>query len=75
MEIQKIDVKKRPDTGPMQFHGDWPGVFIRGDEALHFAAMIEWLFAGKVIVLDNSVLRRLATILQSCCVDKNDEAA
>lgn len=24
----------RPETGPMQFGDDWPGVFIRGDDAL-----------------------------------------
>jgi hypothetical protein len=23
----------RPETGPMQFTDDWPGVFIRGDTA------------------------------------------
>lgn len=28
----------RPETGPMQFGDDWPGVFFRGDNAL-FAAM------------------------------------
>lgn len=27
----------RPETGPMQFGDDWPGVFIRGDNAFHFA--------------------------------------
>jgi hypothetical protein len=27
----------RPETGPMQFGDDWPGVFIRGDNALHYA--------------------------------------
>lgn len=24
---------RRPETGPMQFGNDWPGVFIRGDDA------------------------------------------
>lgn len=27
----------RAETGKMSFEGDWPGVFIRGDNALHFA--------------------------------------
>lgn len=27
----------RPETGTMQFGDDWPGVFIRGDNAAHFA--------------------------------------
>lgn len=25
---------ERPETGPMQFGDDWPGIFIRGDNAL-----------------------------------------
>ena len=36
----------RPETGPMQFGGDWPGVFIRGDNAAHFAGHLR-------IVLDD----------------------
>jgi hypothetical protein len=27
---------KRPETGPMVFEGDWPGVFIRGDSAFGY---------------------------------------
>lgn len=30
----------RPETGPMQFGSDWPGIFIRGDEALHYVSII-----------------------------------
>jgi len=30
----------RPETGPMQFGDDWPGVFIRGDNALWNAMMV-----------------------------------
>lgn len=26
----------RPETGQMQFGDDWPGVFIRGDNAAHY---------------------------------------
>ncbi len=37
----------RPETGPMQFSGDWPGTFIRGDVSYHFArnlsAVLMWL--------------------------------
>lgn len=46
-EIQKAwvalpDKQQRLETGPVQFtyeHGetDWPGVFIRGDNAAHYA--------------------------------------
>src|SRR5262245_19118359 len=30
-------------TGPLQLDGDWPGVFIRGDDALSFARTIRAL--------------------------------
>lgn len=32
----------RAETGPMQFPDDWPGVFIRGDEAAGRAGYLEW---------------------------------
>jgi len=28
--------RNRPETGPMQFDDDWRGIFIRGDNAMHF---------------------------------------
>lgn len=34
---------KRAETGPMQFGDDWPGVFIRGDNAAHFVHGLEHL--------------------------------
>lgn len=33
MDIQRVEALlegHRPETGPMQFGDDWPGVFIRG---------------------------------------------
>jgi hypothetical protein len=34
---QKIPLDgARPGTGPMQFGDDWPGVFIRGDDAIGY---------------------------------------
>jgi hypothetical protein len=32
---------KRPETGVMQFGDDWPGIFIRGDNAMAFALNLE----------------------------------
>jgi hypothetical protein len=29
-------VEKRVETGPVKFGSDWPGIFIRGDEAFFF---------------------------------------
>lgn len=33
-EVPTLSSGKRPETGPMQFGDDWPGIFIRGDDAL-----------------------------------------
>jgi hypothetical protein len=33
----------RAETGPMEFHGDWRGVFIRGDNAAYYAMILEQL--------------------------------
>lgn len=33
-------MSNRPETGTMQFGDDWPGVFIRGDDAFAFATAI-----------------------------------
>lgn len=33
----------RPETGTMQFGDDWPGVFIRGDNAGWYAMMLQGL--------------------------------
>ena len=30
----------RVETGPIQFEDDWTGLFIRGDEALHYGMVI-----------------------------------
>jgi hypothetical protein len=43
MEIRRLArVKEQVRTGPIQFGtNDWPGVFIRGDEALALADLLE----------------------------------
>lgn len=33
----------RVETGPVKIGDDWTGVFIRGDEAIHYAFMLEAL--------------------------------
>ena len=42
MNIRVIDVSldERVETGPVQFRDDWPGIFIRGDEASHLALVL-----------------------------------
>jgi len=60
----------RMETGPLQFGDDWPGVFIRGDEAIGFANILD-----HVIPLlpsehwpNSSMLAGLRAILRSCWV-------
>jgi hypothetical protein len=45
MNIQKLQVDlgedARIETGVVQFNSDWPGVFIRGDNAVGYASCLE----------------------------------
>lgn len=51
---------KRVETGPIQFGDDWPGVFIRGDNAGFYAFMLKRLIQNKAydFPLDVSILLR-----------------
>lgn len=67
----------RVETGPIQFGDDWPGVFIRGDNALYFATALR----GMLMVIENlrepelQILRKVITglcsDLESC--DSRDQ--
>ena len=61
----------RIETGPIQIGDDWPGVFIRGDQALFFAYLLE----GSVLPhineehqLQISAIKGLIKTLKSCKV-------
>lgn len=55
----------RPGTGPMQFGDDWPGVFIRGDDARRFAHAIRHFEANESPNRVNPIFE-LADLLESC---------
>jgi hypothetical protein len=38
---------ERTPTGALQFDDDWPGVFIRGDDALGYAKMLRDILSGR----------------------------
>ena len=68
---------KRPETGAMQFGNDWPGVFIRGDDALWMASNLGCLlrahasgdFAAVRLLLRPpmvNLFERLGSTLDSC---------
>jgi hypothetical protein len=70
----------RIETGRMQFGADWPGVFIRGDEALGFArALRDVLKSAEDRIIQSgftedelaqwSRIQDLAAVLESCRAD------
>lgn len=77
MEVLRIHRDgPRVETGPVQFGNDWPGVFIRGDEAMYYAMMLRIAIAcigdtGAGGVKSN--LESLERVLQSCVVNDSPE--
>jgi hypothetical protein len=61
---------ERVETGAVRFGDDWPGVFIRGDNAMNFAYHLETLLdeaeGVEHIALTMAVLRGLLSDLRSC---------
>ena len=61
--------EKRVETGPIQFGDDWPGLFIRGDNALGFALALKDLNLPETTfaeVLHNSQIKELTNLLFGC---------
>ena len=61
----------RPETGPMEFEGDWPGVFIRGDNALAYSLVIDDLLSSldagyKAPLFAQLQLKQLRKLLAGC---------
>jgi hypothetical protein len=70
--MTKIDLPVRVSTGALQVGNDWPGVFIRGDEALALASDIEgclnaFLDSDPALV-KKMLMGRVVEILRSCDV-------
>ena len=69
--------ERRPETGPMQFGDDWPGVFIRGDNANYYGFQLDMMLTdhenrdGEPIRFAH--LSYLARLLKSCDVRRNPE--
>lgn len=61
---------KRVETGPMQFGTDWPGVFIRGDNALYFAHILELILEKHRSdfhpIMEVATLEGFIKLLRSC---------
>lgn len=77
MKPRKLrEYKNRVETGPVVFGPDWPGVFIRGDNALGWG----WNLRNVIVKLTKNphpgvdsitlmYLTNLADVLQSCRVE------
>jgi hypothetical protein len=58
----------------MRFGDDWPGIFIRGDNAMHFAMHLDNLIKGdKKNVISPIYCAELAKLLRSCYFGPEDE--
>jgi len=63
-------VESRPETGPMQFGDDWPGVFLRGDQAFAYAIalkkVLDALPSAEKVLPSFLSLKGLIDTLRSC---------
>lgn len=67
MTIRKLPaVDDRVETGPVQFGDDWPGVFIRGDNAFGYAMALEAIVNGHDDPIAEAMAEGLVQILRSC---------
>lgn len=64
--LKQLATGERPESGPMSFEGDWPGVFIRGDNAFEYAqALRELLGRPGIAAFDRDHLLGLVALLVS----------
>jgi hypothetical protein len=57
----------------MVFEDDWPGVFIRGDNAWAYAHSLKRALEGESNVLDINLLKGLVALLLSCQVSAKNK--
>lgn len=68
MEIKIIDYEgERIETGPIQLgKSDWPGIFIRGDNAFAFHMDLVSLIIGNANGFQVANIRCLMDLLEQC---------
>jgi hypothetical protein len=78
---QKQDIRQLPEpeggrveTGPIQFGNDWPGTFIRGDNAAYYALLLNHLLeTGEVDLVSKIQLRGLVDELNGSIIGPSSE--
>jgi len=75
MEIRKLmKAEPRIETGVTQFGSDWPGVFLRGDNAFMLANKLRNIIRDHSIDIHNDPeLKSIIDLLESCNVNKSHE--
>ncbi len=64
----------RIETGPAQAGEDWPGIFIRGDDALMaFAPALSKLIDGEAGAIEKSICGSLLRLLREAAVREGQE--
>jgi hypothetical protein len=69
--LRVVDHDLRAETGPLQFGEDWPGVFIRGDEAIALSSNINLARCGGMLPSSGPgamLLQEIVDLLNSCVV-------
>lgn len=61
----------RPETGIMKFGDDWPGIFIRGDNAAMYSHAIRSWMKNPDDVISGMYVKGLADLLVSCVRNSN----
>lgn len=61
-------MQRRLETGAARMPDDWSGVFIRGDNAIHYAIVLDLVLSSDATIdaIDRSTLRGLRDLLTSC---------
>ncbi len=66
---------ERLETGPIYVEGDWPGIFIRGDNALFYAMMLDKAATREGLMpLEKVYLKSIARLLRRCDAGCGDQA-
>lgn len=69
IRIVNTPLESRVETGPLQFNDDWPGTFIRGDNAGWYAMLLGQLLDNPAV--DNPLLIAQLRGLQSDLASSN----
>jgi hypothetical protein len=57
--------EERVETGPVQFGGDWPGVFVRGDNCFYYSMILKSELDKLPESINKTILKTLCDILDS----------